>query len=282
MAAAILNAEDIGEKLSESLRTIAKLQGFSEQTVTLGEVGVILKACAGRTKVAKQERIATRTRSRVLHNLGITSGKLTVTINSGSRGPAGRVWAIVGDGPKKGASAKSNRRSFLLAGQMSDNAQKFTPTKYHFINQRWWDIRDTTNEFGTAFRRALPAAEQAAGLARQSWVQMADDLGIILEDIPGAGASSAAIAKARKAIASDGKTYANGIGTSEYEANKSFVATLTNRLPYWPKIALDSVLLSVIAGRTKYFEQNVARAVFASHAETVRAYPWLKLVGAAA
>lgn len=277
---AILNADEIAAKFSESLRVLSKLTGFSERVVTLAEAGIVLKTCAGRTKVAKPDKIEMRTRGRVLKTLGLTSGAQTVTINSGQRGQPGRVWALVGGNEKTSAKRTGKRSSFQLAGQMSDDAQKFTPTKYHLTDTRWAQVRDATSEYGTALRRALPIAKQSAGLARQAWIQIADELGIILEDIPGAGASAAAIKKARASIASDGKLYQNGAGMTEYQEAKSFVVTLINRLPYWQKIKMDSVLLGVIAGRVGKYEQSVARAVFASHAETVKAYPWLKLLGA--
>lgn len=278
MGAAILNADEIASQFSESLRTIAKLQGFSEKVVTLAEVGVVLKTCAGRTKVAKPDGIELRTKGRVLRSLNLTNGKLNVTINSGLRRNGGRVWANV----RNLERGKNNGSAWLLAGQMSDDAQKFTPTKYHFKNQLWWDIRDSVNEYATKYRRALPMAKDSAGLARQSWIQMADDLGIILEDIPGGGASPAAIAKARRAMASNGQKYQNGIGNDEGKPGESYFAVLTNRLPYWPKLKFDTMILTVLNGRTQYFQKNVENAVFASHAQTVRAYPWLKLVGAEA
>ncbi len=277
MRAAILNADEIAAKFSESLRAIAKLQGFSEKVVTMAETGVVLKTCVYRTKIAKPDEVSQRARSRVLKNIGLTSGKLTVSINSGAKGPLGRVWAAVGVDKKTG---RSKGGTWLLAGQMSDDAQKFTPTKYHLLPRLWFDVRDLTNQFGVEYRRADPIAQKSAGLARQSWVQMADDIGLILEDIPGGPASSQQIAKARRAIASNGRTYQNGIGTEAYEENKSYFVTLTNRLPYWPKIGLDTMLLSVLAGRAQYFRQNVDKAVFASFEATVRAYPWLKIVGA--
>jgi hypothetical protein len=112
--------------------------------------------------------------------------------------------------------------------------------------------------------------------------QIADDLGIILEDVPGGGLSAAGIAKARRALTSGGKNYKNGIGTAAFEQNKNFFVTLKNSLPYNVKMGLDRVLLGVLAGRAIKFQENVRRDVFASHAETVRAYPWLKLLGAEA
>lgn len=267
---AIINAEEIGEKLSESIRAIAKLQGFSEQTVTLAECGVILKTCVGRTKFAKPDAIERSTRLSVLRKLDLTqtAGPESVTINAGIRGPHGRVWF------------RTRNDKFQLGGQTSDDAQRFTPSKFHFKFENYIDIREAANDYGLAIRRALPLAQKSAGLARQSWVQISDDLGLILEDVPGGSVSAAAIAKARTALASNGRSYVNGIGTQAYEENKSFVATMKNSLPYNVKAGLDRVLLSTLAGRAKFFEQNVARGVFNSQAETVKKYPWLKLLGA--
>ncbi len=269
MPPAILNADEIAGKFSESLRVLAKLQGFSERTVTLAEAGVVLKSVAGKTKVTNPEKIAIRARKRVLKKLGLTQAdRESPSINAGSRGPAGRVWW------------KTKNGLFQLAGQMSDDAYSFKGAKTHFKDKDWQTIGIAVDAYSDVFPLALERANKSAGLARQAWIQIADDLGIILEDVPGKGIGIAGIKKARKAIASDGKLYQNGVGHTEYEENKSFFVTLVNRLPYWPKIQLDSVLLAILAGRAKYFQQNVDRAVFASHSATVKAYPWLKLVGA--
>lgn len=272
MGAAILNADEIAGKFSESLRALSKLQGFSEKVVTLAETGVVLKTCAGRTKVSAPQKATVRTRVRVLRGLGFTqtNGLEAITINAGLRGAAGRVWFC------------TRKDKYQLVGQMSDDAQKFTPSKYHLRQGDWIDVKEAAQDYGIALKRELPRALESVGLARQSWVQMADDLGIILEDIPGGGASPAAIAKARRAIASNGQRYQNGVGQEEGKAGESYFAVLTNRLPYWPKLKFDTMLLTVLAGRASYFQKNVEKAVFASHEATVRAYPWLKLVGAEA
>jgi hypothetical protein len=269
MPPALLNADEIAEKFSQSLRTLAKLQGFSEQTVTTAEAGVVLKTCAGRTKVAKPDAVSRSARVRTLRGLGFTrtAGPESITINAGLRGAAGRVWL------------RTRKDKYQLVGQMSDNAQKLTPSKYHLRAGDYTDVKEAAADYGLALKRALPAALESAGLARQSWVQIADQIGLVLEDVPGGGASPAAIAKARRVLASNGRSYQNGTGTTAFEENKSFFITLINRLPYNTKIGLDAVLLSTLAGRARYFEQNVARGVLASHAETVRAYPWLKLLG---
>ncbi|HYD85636.1 MAG TPA: hypothetical protein VEA63_16325 [Opitutus sp.] len=275
MGPTILNADEVAAQLSQSIVTLAKLTGFSERTVTLAECGAILKACVGKTKVAAPGEIRSRVRTKVFRHVGVTSGQQSVTINTGARGTYGRVWSYV----KNPANPRpASRRDWLLVGQLSDDGQRFTPAKYRV--RRWSDVIDLTQEVARELKKAVPPALASAGLARQSWVQIADDLGIILEDIPGGSVSAAAIAKARKAIASNGRTYTNGIGTMAYEENKSFLAKLVNQLPYNTRAKLDLTLASVMAGRARYFAENVNRQVLASHAATVRAYPWMKLLGA--
>jgi hypothetical protein len=271
MGAKILNAEQIAADMSASLRALAKLTGFSERTVTLAECGVILKTCVGRTKVATPEKIGVRVRLKTsrlfeLSGKGKGEGVHQFSVNAGRRGPRGRMWRHTING------------KFQLVGQFSDDAQTFRQTRYHLKPIDQMDLKESVFGYSTEIKRKMPLALKSASLARQSWVQIADDLGIALETIPGGGASPAAIAKARAAIASNGQSYTNGIGTAEFEANKKFLARLTNQLPYWPSIQLDTLLLSVIQGRTKFFQQNVARAVLASHAQTVKAYPWIKLL----
>ena len=283
-APAILNTAEITAKFSESLRTLAKLQGFSEQTVTLAEVGVVLKTCVGRTKVTKPEATDRRSRLMALRGLKLTrADRGGVSVNVGPRGIPGFVWYRT-DGPHprsqvKGG-AKVTGRPWQLAGVISADGQKFTESKLHFKPSAYFKIKSAVFDAQEAIKLALPRGVASVGLARQSWVQIADDAGIILEDIPGGTTSARAIQKARAAIASNGRTMINGIGSSEYIEQRNFIFTLKNRLPYNLQIGLDGVLLGVLAGRAKFFEENVKRGVFASHTETVKKYPWLKLVGA--
>lgn len=268
MGAAILNADEIGAKFSESIRTLSKLTGFSERTVTLAECGIVLKTCAGRTKVAAPKTIDVRAQVRALRTLGLTGGasnrEANVSINAGLRGPYGKVFLRKKDG---------------VGWRRTHNAG-FQVINRHYKKGDWIDIQEAIADANREMDKARRAGQQSAGLSRQSWVQMADDLGITLEDVPGGGISAAGLKKARAAMASNGKVYANGYASATDDPGRAFYATLTNRLPYWPKLHFDSILAGVIAGRAKFFQQNVERAVFASYAETVRKYPWLRLVGA--
>ncbi len=264
----VINGPEVAAKLSAGIKDIARLTGFSERAVTLAEAASILKSCAGRTKTAKPSQIDIRTRVKVLHALGLTKTNTNagrnVTINAGRRGIAGMTWV------------KTVNNKWRLAGVQSFDADKFTPNNRHWKNKDWADIQDALQDSGAGIRRALPMGRQAAGLARQSWIQIADDLGIRLEDVPGGGASPAALAKARLAMSSSGKYYVNGLAAEQEQKAKSYFVTLINRLPYHTKAGLDMVLAGVLAGRVGLYKRTFADGAFKSISAAAHNYPWMK------
>lgn len=280
---ALTNTDEIAKKFAESLRTIAKLQGFSEQTVTLAEVGVVLKTAAGRTKVTdpalvtrKAMRLAYRRARYTVYGSDVLNSNKGATepgvasINLGIKGAYGVVWYKTR--PEKRRANNTGPKHF----QRVFNSN-FTRTGWHINDPDWVTAEKLVGIFKALLPEERARGEKSVGLGRQVWVQMADDLGIRLEEVKGGGTLSAAgIAKARAAIASTGKAYRNGAGTGEYKADESFFAKLVCTYPYWQKLKFDVTILSVMQGRAQYFQQNVNREVFASHAATVKAYPWMK------
>jgi hypothetical protein len=133
------------------------------------------------------------------------------------------------------------------------------------------------------YRRLLPqeikAGERASGLARQSWLQIADALRINMNAIPG-GLSQAGLMKARSALAQSGKHYVNGVGYELGTAEKAQLQ-LINSLPYGVSIGMDRTLLGVISGRAKFFQQSYAKGAFDSARNVARAYPWMRVKAAA-
>ncbi len=104
----------------------------------------------------------------------------------------------------------------------------------------------------------------ARGLAQQSWLKIAVALGIKI-DHP---------AYVDKAIASTGKNY---IDTSAKKfANAEVCRILVeNAQPTVNAIGGGRALQRALAGRVKFFEQNVAHAVFSDISKIARAYPGL-------
>ncbi len=266
-----LDTEAVGRNYAVALRRMAQLSGFDQGAVLLGEAGVILKTAAGRTKVATVKQADRRSWNAILgkRGLDVTGAGGTVhgdiTVNSGARGTFGRMWV------------KTKRGKFRLAGVISENGQSFRPMNYHWRDGTWTDIRELAEDIAIQSRKKIPKGRAAIGLARQSWLQIADALNIDLNAVQGGGTLSAAgIAKARAAIATTGRPHQNGTGTNLNNKEK-VVVTLINRLPYGQAIGLDRMLVTVIAGRTGYFNKSYANGAFDSMERAGRAFPWMKV-----
>lgn len=249
-----------------ALRALVAAAPVSAERVLRAEAGSILKACAARTKVAKAATITRNERLRVIKDLGYAhgrSGGFGIAINAGIRGAFGKMW-------------RSTTRKDGTWGLQQTHAENFRPLNRHFGDAVWIDLKEAVEDFKSSAAKRVPAAKQSAGLARQSWVQIADSLGILLEAVPGGGLSGAGLAKARAALASNGRAYVNGF--SEEERNsKGVLFRLINRIPFGPAAGLDQILLGVVAGRAAYAEQNMARGVFDDMKKLLRAYPGLTL-----
>ena len=252
-------------KFMEAMTALQRNLGASMKTVIRTETGSILKQVAGDTKVSTQAKADTRSRTKVTRELGYSGrgrsrGEHPVTVNSGMKGEVGRVFVLKKDG----------------TGYRRTHSKNFDPLHQHYKTKQWYDIRDAISDVKAGWSLAVPLGRAAIGLARQSWVQIADSIGIKLETVPGGGISAAGLAKARAAIASDGRAYQNGQG-AQFQTNKSYFVELVNRLPYGRKAKLDRALVRRINGRAAFFAKNVKLGVFNSVSKILAAYPGFKV-----
>lgn len=266
---ATLDASQVSRAYGQALRRLASLTGLDQRQVLVGEAGIILKTCAGRTKVANEKKADQRTWVHIMGKRGLGLGSARkdgdITVNMGVRGAFGRVWV------------KTKRGKYRMAGQLTPGGQSFRPMNYHWKNGTWTDIQETVEDIAIQSRKKIPKGRRATNLSRQSWLQISDSLGIDLNSVQGGGnLSSAGIAKARAALATTGRAYKNGSGSILGDREKT-VVTLINRLPYGTAIGMDRTLLGVMAGRAKFFEKSYATGAFHSMSQTARAFPWLRV-----
>lgn len=250
--------------LSFAFNDMARLASLPLERVIRAEAGSILKACAGMTKVANPEKVEIGARNDALRSLGLTSDRAgsDITINSGRRGPTGRVFA-------RSTGPRSNRRWRRAYGAGYPIGK---PENTHWKDRDWTDIQEAIADYERLLEKVLPAAVKSIGLARQSWVQIADSLGIRLEAVPGGHISAAGIQKARQAISSNGRIYVNGRSREE-RAAEGFFIDLINGLPYGQKVQLPRILYVAMQGRAQYYAENVSLGVFQSLSEIASRYP---------
>ena len=267
-------------KFSEAGRAIAAAADASVEQWARSEAGVILKTWAGRTPSAKDRILQNRgvmlANKRARRAAGFFSKQGHVppgqaSINLGIRGNVGRVYYRT-----RKAGADGGRAGFqdVYSGGYG-RGKHIAPRDWPRVSAFVANFRDTVDLF-------VAAAKRAGGLSVQSIVQIADDLGIKLESVQGGGRLSAdKLAKARAAVASSGQYYRNGYGVTRATAGE-FYLTLVNRYPKIPLLFMDQTLQTVIQGRLRYFERNLAEGVFLSAEKTARAYPYLKVLRDAA
>lgn len=246
----------------QALRQMAQLTELPLKTVIRAEAGSVLKECAGRTKVALPGRVGPNARRKLIRALGLNAGD--VVISSGVRKPeaAGTIRAV-----SHGRRSTGYHRKAYGPGDPTGE-----PENTHFMAADWVDIQEAKFDYVRKVGHAVAAALRAIGLSRQSWIQIADDMGIRLENVPGGRLSVAGIEKARNAMASDGQTHRNGYAL-QVETAESFYVDLVNRLPAGANIGFAAILYAAIRGRERRFEILMQKGVFDSMQKVAQEYP---------
>jgi hypothetical protein len=261
-------------KLSQAFHAIARNARVAGEQVLRGEAGIILKACAGATKVATAAQTTKRARLRYLRDEQLTgkNSMVPVTVTAGAK--RGTVYGRVHLRTSTGYWRRTHDAVFRPVAGMPSSRKKRGD---HYSDHDWLLLQSTIATVRAGIRPAVAAGKRTIGLARQSWVQIADSLGIRLETVRGGGTLSAGgIAKARAAIASNGSSYVNGLSRTE-RSQKNVILTLINRYPRNRKAKMDITLAKVLVGRLAFFEKNLRLGVFQSIAATARAYPYLRV-----
>lgn len=265
-----LDATKVSAAYSDAFKRLRGMNGFSQKAILRAEMGSILKAWAGDTKVATADQIERRTRARVAYNLGMQKASdnvARVTVNNGARGGfRGEMW-----------HRTLKNKKWQQAGRVLAN-DNFVPANIHWRTFEWNQIQQAGADYVKQLRIRRAASQKASGLARQSVVQIADQLGIDLNDVAGGGVSAAGIAKARAALASSGKFNQNGVGSQGGDETKGYVEGFT-RLPYGSKIGMDRSLLGVLARRASFIQQAYKKGAFESIAREAKAFPNIFRVG---
>lgn len=259
-------------KLHDAGKAIAAAANVGLEQWARGASGVILKDWTANIALADPKRIDDRARGRTNLEIGISrkqnpsfSGNpYQVSINTGgkkrdkhgvvwTRNPKSKKWAVVG----------------------TVNGGTFNPAHRHWTDEAWAKMSAGAEKFATIAPKLIERGRSAAGLARQSVIQIADVLGIALESVRGGiGLGGADIAKARGAVASDGKKYQNGFG-SYVKTATSFEITMIDRYSRNREARVAEALDVAIATQTVQFKSNARQKVFESVEKTVKAYPYL-------
>lgn len=256
----MLNAE---VNFARALDQMGKLTGLDRRKIVLAEAGSVLKKAFAETpKAPSQKALTLGGRLRAMKALKLTgSGPVSITAGKGGT-TYGRVFLRKKDG----------------SGYRRTHDGNFAPLNQHYTDAQWAQLSAAINDAKITIGRVVPEVKASAGLARQSWVLIADSLGIRLESVPGGTASSGAISSSRAARARGNRQTRNGASVITQDP-VHFAVTLINRLPYGPKLNFQNILAASIAGRAKYMQTSIARGFIGSAQDVARLFPGWTVTG---
>lgn len=236
---------------------IGRLSGLDRRKIVIAEAGSVLKKSFSETpKAPSQKTLTLGARLRALKTLKLNGGG-PVSITAGAKGSVyGRVFLRKKDG----------------SGYRRTHDGNFHPLNQHYTDKDWALIRAAINDAKIVIGKVTPEVKATAGLARQSWVLIADSLGIRLESVPGGNVSNGAITSARGARARENRQSRNGASAITQDA-ASFVVTLINRLPYGNKLRFQGILDAAVAGRAKYLQTALQKGFVGSAQDVARLFP---------
>jgi len=257
-----INWSDAEAHFGAALRQMGALTELPLKKVVKAEAGSILKACAGNTKVAQTAKVPGRARQHLIRDLGLNHGDVVIASGVRNAAAAGSIAAI-----STGPRSRHKRRFAYGPGNPIGR-----PANIHWRDSDWRDIEEAKFDYMRKVGQAVAAALKAIGLSRQSWIQIADSLGIRMESVPGGRLSAAGIAKARASIASDGNVHVNG-HSREQEGAESYFVDLINGYPANQKLGMPAILLRAIRNRDQHFQTLLNKGVFDSMQAVAQQFP---------
>ena len=262
------------DTLNRLLGDIAKIGGPETNVgaVVKDEVGHLLEACIRHTPGARTEVIEQRVqyKERLLYSaysggdVGKDARAQDRFISQGQRN--GNAWYVTENYTGRATARFSRQRD--RAGNVAKS--------WHLMNgnRRWPDElwaeyqreeSERQQDYAAHLASEMRVAKRSKGLSAQSWLEIADALGIPIR-----------IAEyVRRAIPSDGKSYVNGSGHVETTAEATSYV-LENFQPLLLKSGKAAGIVSgAIATRARAFDIAAQKGLFADLAFLAQRYPSL-------
>lgn len=228
---------------------LATMGAVPYESVILSETGHVLERTIDLTKGATAAGITASVNSK-FNNFGDgrygTANTRNVDPRISIAPTAGHKWWVSRD-------ANGKRTFYIMNGGR------------RWSKARWAAYQNEELQRQMQLRQFLPKAKGARGLAKRSWLQIAQDLGIPLEAIA---------AYVRGARPSSGKEYTNGSG-KEFRGTDTFFIEIANNYPALAdgRLPGHSILQRAINGRLAFFAKNLEKGVFENLAARAQKYP---------
>jgi hypothetical protein len=227
---------------------LATLSGKLFEDVLIHQVGALLKVCLRMTPAARASAIVKRISSQ----------------NDHVQFPSGHIISIW----KKAGDVTMFLDESTWDGRGQAPRQAATGMTWHDMSKRRWsDKRWARYQAYQAelknYQKDPKAALRARGISKQSWEQIAQDLGL---DI-------GAPAFVRRAVPSNGKTYKNGVAKKFLEVAASYIEIANDNYLVVKKLDGWAILQRAMNTRRRAFQIEMEKGVFEDIAMRAKRYP---------
>jgi hypothetical protein len=242
------------------LREINRLvRAENYYTVLATGVAGVLKLAIRNTPEATPKQILRRARRRAAGKAGMQMTRAPEwgmrTINLGVNGPYGRVWL----------RTPRDKWNLVLGPGFARNA-------HHVKAGDWIDVKETVEDYRSALKRQLDHGTRARGLARQSWLQCIDAMGVDVDKVPPLYVKVPA--RVRSAMGG-GMRRQNGTAIRGQSGRDELTITVINSYPRQADMEFGRILASARDQRTKAMTMELHKGVFDDVKTLERRYPIL-------
>jgi len=230
---------------------LSKLSGKSYEHALVDQVGSILKVCLRKTPARTAREIIKRV-SRQNNHVELASGHV---VSFWAKADAVMFlddtnWDQKKNPRQKAPRLKDGKSWHDMSGDRRWSSERWT---------RWKTLEALARRRHKDPRKAV----KARGLAKQTWLQIAADLGI---DI-------AAPAYVRNAVSPNGKTYREGSARKLLEAAAFYIEIRNSNPLMTGKLNGHRIVQSAINTRLKAFSHEMRKGVFDDVAYRAKRYP---------
>jgi hypothetical protein len=248
------------------VRDLARISGRDFETALKSQVGAVLKAAIKGTRAADRAKIVERM-SKGGSYVRFSDG--TVIARWKKSGDAEMFLETSNFDPQRN---KKTRAPLLRDGktwhQMNDPRRRWNPERWGRYQAAEAQAQSEFSARAKGHKNDLKAALAARGLAKQSWLQIGQSLGL-------ATATLGAPGFAERAVPSNGRRYRNGTSRRE-ETTTALVIEIRNDNPLITHFTQPTgyrILEIAVQSRVKAFRADMERGVFDDVKRRAQRYP---------
>ncbi len=241
---------------------LSKISGKSFEVALIDRIAAVLKGCIKRTPAATREIIIKRNPAG-RHYVKFASGHIVATWTK-----AGGAEMFLDDSTWGNRKRTGPPPKIIIKGKSWH--QMDSPDR-HWSDERWGRYQAMRAEAARISKQKKidqKAALRSRGIAKHTWLQIAEDLGISAGRV-------GAPAYVQNARPSDGQTYKNGLAKKFLNVAAAYIEISNDSRLVVQKLDGANILRASLAAQLNAFDKDIEKGVFTDLKTRAQRYPGL-------